>query len=130
MQNVPLAGRLGWAVFEYDFALHGGAVSTITVGPKLLPAGAIVMDGVIHVKTAPTSGGSATVALHLLSSEDILAATAIASLTLNSLHDTVPVGTAATMLRCTAATQLSVVIATAALTAGVIAVGLRWGMTD
>ena len=130
MQNAPLAGRLGWAVFEYDFALHGGAVSTITVGPKLLPAGAIVMDGIIHVKTAPTSEGSATVALHLLSSEDILAATAIASLTLNSLHDTVPVGTAATMLRCTAATQLSVVIATAALTAGVIAVGLRWGMTD
>ena len=130
MQNAPLAGRLGWAVFEYDFALHGGAVSTITVGPKLLPAGAIVMDGVIHVKTAVTSAGAATVALHLLTSEDILAATGKASLTLNALLDTVPVGTAATMLRCTAATQLSVVVGTAALTAGVIAVGLRWGLTD
>ncbi len=130
MQNASLEARVGWAVFEYDFALHGGAISTITVGPKLLPAGAIIMDGVIHVKTACTSGGSATVAIHALSSEDIVAATAVASLTLNALLDVVPVGTAATMLRCTAATQLSFVIATAALTAGVIAVGLRWGLTD
>ena len=129
MQNAPLAGRLGWAVFEYDFALHGGAISTITVGPKLLPSGAIVMDGIIHVKTAVVGSG-ASIALHLLSSEDILAATAITNFTLNALLDIVPVGSAATMLRCTAATQLSVVVSAAALTAGKFSVGLRWGLTD
>jgi hypothetical protein len=130
MQNAPLEGRLGWAVWEYSFALHGGAVSSIAVAPKLLPAGAIIMDGIVHVKTACTSGGSATVAIQALAAEDILAATAVASLTLNALLDVVPVGTAATMIRCTAATQLTFVIATAALTAGVISVGLRWGLTD
>jgi hypothetical protein len=88
------------------------------------------MDGIVHVKTACTSGGSATIAIQALAAEDILAATAVASFSLNALLDVVPVGTAATMIRCTAATQLTFVIATAALTAGVISVGLRWGLTD
>lgn len=111
--------------FLYDFAKHGGAVSTITVGPKLIPPQTIITQGIVRVVTACTSAGSATVALHLLTAEDILAATAVASLTLDALIDTVPVGTAATSLICTAHTQLSVVIATAALTAGKIAVTLQ-----
>jgi len=110
--------------FLYDFAKHGGAVSTITVGPKLIPPETIIVQGMIRVVTACTSGGSATVALHLSSSEDIVAATAVASLTLDALLDPVPVGTAATSILCTSATQLSVVIATAALTAGKIGVHL------
>jgi hypothetical protein len=130
MINAPLEGRLGWAVWEYNFALHGGAVSSIAIPPKLLPLGAIIMDGIIHVKTACTSGGSATIAVQALAAEDILAATAVANFSLNALLDVVPVGTAATMIRCTAATQLTVVIAVAALTAGVFSIGLRWGLTD
>jgi hypothetical protein len=109
--------------FLYDFAKHGGAISTITVGPKLIPPETIITSGIIRVVTAPV-GTNATVALHLSSSEDILAATAITSLTLDALLDTVPVGTAATSILITAATQLSVVIATTALTAGKIAVSL------
>lgn len=126
MQNAPLEGRLGCARFEFDFALHGGAVGDITVGPKLLPKGAIVESGIIHVKTAFTSGGSATVAVKALSANDILAATAIASLTLNALVDVVPDGAATNMFRCTAATQLTVTIAVEALTAGKMAICLNY----
>ena len=124
MQEQGLGSRVMEFDFVYDFAKHGGAVSTITVGPKLIPAQTIITQGIIRVVTAPVGSG-ASVALHLLSSEDILAATAITSLTLDALLDTVPVGTAATSLICTAATQLSVVISAAALTAGKIAVHLQ-----
>lgn len=120
------ATRVGLALFEYDFATHGGAIGTIVIGANRLPIGAIVLDGIIHVKTAPTSGDAATVALHVMTSEDILAATAIATLTLNSLHDTVCVGTAATAIRCTSAKGLSFVIGAYTLTAGNIVVGLRY----
>lgn len=129
MQNSPLEGRLGWAVFEYDFAKHGGAISAITVGPKLLPPGAIIMDGIIHVKTA-CLGTNGTLQIKAVGTDDILAATNVSALTLNALIDVVPVGTAATMIRCTAYTQLTFTIATTAFTAGKVAVGLRWGMTD
>lgn len=129
MQNAPLDSRKGLAVFEYDFAKHGGAQGAITVGPKLLPRGAIVTQGIIHVKTALVGSG-ATVALNVLTSEDVLAATAITSFTLNALLDVVPVGTAATSFRCTAAAQLTVTIATADLTAGKFAVALDYVCTD
>jgi hypothetical protein len=109
--------------FLYDFAKHGGLVSTITVEPKLIPPETIITSGMIRVVTAPVGSG-ATIAMHLSSSEDILAATAITSLTLDVVFDVVPVGTAATSILLTAATQLSVVIAVAALTAGKIEVSL------
>jgi hypothetical protein len=129
MLNKELVGRMGWAVFVYDFAKHGGVAGDITVGPKLLPTGAIILDGLIHVVTAFTSDGSATVAIKAVGTDDIMEATAIASLSLNAMLDIVPVGTAATVIRCTAATQLTFTIATADLTAGKMAVGLRWGAT-
>jgi len=110
--------------FVYDFSKHGGAISTITVGPKLIPAETVITGCNIRVITAPV-GTNATIALHLLSSEDLLAATAITSFTLDALLVGVPVPqTAATWLLCTAATQLSVVIATTALTAGKFQVNL------
>jgi hypothetical protein len=121
--------NLGVAVFEYDFATHGGAVSTIVLTNDYVPDDAIVLGGMIEVKAACTSDGSATVAFHLLSSEDVLAATAVASLTLAAQIDTVPVWTAATALKMTAATQLSCVIGTAALTAGRIFVSLIYVLT-
>lgn len=116
-----LEGRLephGQYQFVYDFAKHGGAIGSITVGPKLIPAETIIWHANIRVITAPV-GTNATIALHLLSSEDVLAATAITSFTLDALLVGVPVPqTANTWLLCTAATQLTVVIATTALTAG------------
>lgn len=129
MQNSPLEGRLGWAVFEYDFSKHGGAQGAIAVGPKILPPGAIVLDGIVHVKTA-CLGTNGTLQIMAVGADDILTATNVSALTLNALIDIVPVGTAATAIRCTAHTQLTFTIATTDFTAGVVACGLRWGMTD
>jgi hypothetical protein len=129
MQNEALASRLGWAVWEYDFAKHGGAISSIAITPKLIPTGGIILGGIVHVKTAPVGSG-ASVAFQAVAAGDILETTAITALTLNALLDVVPVYTAATSIRCTAHTQLTMVITGAALTAGKIAVGLSWGSTD
>lgn len=111
--------------FLYDFAKHGGAVGSITVGPKLIPPETIITQGIIRTITAVTSAGAATIAMHLNSSEDVLAAEGKASFSLDALIDVVPVGTAATSIICTAHTQLTVVVATAALTAGKFTVTLQ-----
>jgi len=130
MQNTSLSPVKCVSYCEYDFSVDGGAVSAITVECNPIPAGAIITSGVIHVKTAVTSAGSATVAIQALSSEDILAATGKASLTLNALLDVVPVGTAATMIRATSnITTLTFTIGTAALTAGRICVALDYFVT-
>jgi len=118
------------AYFEYDFSIHGGTAGDITVYGDPIVSGAIITSGMIHVRTACTSAGSATVAIKALTSEDILAATAKASLTANALIDTVPVGTAATSIRCTSTIQaLTFTVATAALTAGKIVVALEYVVT-
>ena len=118
------------AYFEYDFSKDGGAVGDITLRGSALPIGAIVNMGLIHVQTAVTSGGSATLALKLINAEDVVAATAKASLTLNALLDTVPDGTAATSVRIvTAGTKLVATVAVAALTAGKLIVPLEYYIT-
>jgi hypothetical protein len=115
---------------EYDFAKDGGAIGDITLRGDRLPAGAIVTGGVVHVQTAVTSAGSATVALELVGTADVLAATAKASLTLNALISPVPDGpTAGDWIRTTAATQLVATVAVAALTAGKIVVCLEYFIT-
>lgn len=118
------------AYFEYDFSSDGGAVGDISVGGAVIPAGAVITSGVIHVKTAVTSGGAATVAIKAVGANDILAATGKASLTLNALLDTVPDGAAANMIRVASnVTALTFTVGTAALTAGKIAVALEYVVT-
>lgn len=117
--------KVNLASFEYDFAVHGGAIGDISLVNDSLPDDAIILDGIIDVKTALVGSG-ATVALKALSSEDILAATAITSLTLAALVATVPVGTAATALKMTASGGLTMTVATAALTAGRFVVHLQY----
>jgi hypothetical protein len=115
------------AYFEYDFAKDGGAVGDIALRGDGIPIDAIITDGKIHTKTALTSGGSATVALTLLSAGDIKAATAISSFTLNSIQDVVPVRTAASSIRNTTQGQkLTATVAVAALTAGKFIVALEY----
>jgi hypothetical protein len=107
----------------YNFAVVGGAVADIALkdieGATLkLPAGAIITNVIVHVVTACTSGGSATVAIKANSAADLCGATAVASLTGNALIAGVPVGTAATAVRLTAERTIYATIGTAALTAG------------
>jgi len=113
---------------EYDFARDGGVVGNIALRGNYIPKGAIIMDGLIDVETAITSGGSATCALQLEAANDILAATGKASFTLDAKLDVVPVGTAATSVRTTDKKKVVMVVAAAALTAGKITVALRYIM--
>jgi hypothetical protein len=116
-------GSMRCAHAKYDFALDGGAVSTITLATNApIPANAIVMGGIINPTTAPV-GATATLAFGTLagsSATSLKAATAIASYTIDALMATVPVFTAATSFKMSAAGAITMTIATAALTAGVI----------
>lgn len=120
---------------KYDFTVQGGAVAALTLRDvstnkaAVLPKGAIVRDCLIDVVTAPTSGGSATIALGTgQAANDLKAATAIASYT--GLVACVPVGTAATAIKLTADQTMTATVATAALTAGKIYVIVQYELSD
>ncbi len=124
-------GRRKVARGDYSFAVDGGAVSTIALtGSTLIPSGAIITGGLIEVTTALTSGGAATIAVQVESAGDICAATAVASWT-TGRKNILPARTsgslsASTSVKTTAARDISIVIAAAALTAGVFKVVLEY----
>lgn len=112
---------------QYNFSLDGGAIGTITpVNNFTLPAKAVITNVSINSTTAVTSLGSATVAIGTTlgsSATSLLAATAKASLSANAFVQGVPVPqTASTFIKMSAAGQLQITVAVAALTAGVIEV--------
>lgn len=113
--------RLKTLQAEYDFAVDGGAVSTITMRGvdgqgNELPADAVVEMGYIDVETAVASA-TGTVALAAEGAADILAATAQAGLTVGR-KSIIPAGTGASAVKTTVRRNLTMTIATAALTAG------------
>jgi hypothetical protein len=73
------AGRRKVARAFYDFAVDGGAVSTITMRGDQIPNGAIILDSMVIIDTIPTSGGAATIAVNTQSAGDIVAATVLGS---------------------------------------------------
>lgn len=104
----------------YDFAVDGGAVGSLTLfTPK---QDMIVHKAVMKVKTACTSGGSATVSVGVTGSvASYVAATAVASLTANAIISGVSTWGAGG-IRAVADTAVVLDIAVAALTAGKIEV--------
>lgn len=122
--------RLKVARGDYSFAVDGGAVSTIALtGQTLIPSGAIIVGGYVEITTTLTSGGAATIACQVEAANDILTAVAVASWTAgrkNILPTAYTTGalTASTTVKTTAARDISIVIAAAALTAGVFKVVL------
>lgn len=115
--------RLKTAQAEYDFAVDGGATGTIVLRSptgdshgNLIPAGAIVEGGVVDVETACLSG-TGTIALQLEAAGDLVAAAGQASWTLGR-KSLIPAFTGATTVKTTVARSLTIVIATAAYTAG------------
>lgn len=64
-----------WVAALYDFAVHGGAVGAIPLRVRV-PKGAIIINSILQIVTAPDSAGSATIAISLESAEDILPETA------------------------------------------------------
>lgn len=118
---------------EYDFAVHGGVVGTITFGPDL-PVGYYIESAHYNVKTVPASGGSATIALGFesIGAATVKAATAFDDAAYSSTGLKTAAGptptTPSTWLEISeAGKQFSLTIATAALTAGkiVVAADLR-----
>lgn len=112
---------------HYDFAVQGGAVGTIALlGALAIPAKSMIMGGFVRVTTLLTSGGAGTAAIQVESAGDMVAAAAVsgAPWSTTGTKAIIPVYTAATMVLTTAARDISLVIATAALTAGVFDVYL------
>jgi hypothetical protein len=122
------------AICVYDYTKVGGVVGDIALYQTdaktlcKLPSKAIIRNGLIDVVTAPTSGGSATIAVKAQSAGDIIAATAKASFT--GKLDTVPVGTAATAIKLTAERQIYATVAVSALTAGKFRVFIDYVLSE
>ena len=112
-------GRRRLAVCLYDFSVDGGAVGDITLRGDSIPSGAIITDVLIHVYTALTSGGAATVALKAESAADLNAADAISGAPWSTTGAKRGDLTATTApVKTTASRTPTATVATAALTAG------------
>lgn len=127
MPIMPGTHELKEAAGEFDFAVDGGAISTITLrSPKNvstgndIPVGSVIESGYVQVDTAFTSGGAATVAVTAESAGDIVAAAAVsgAPWSTTGVKSIIPAGTGATAVVTTARRFLTVTIAAATLTAG------------
>lgn len=121
-------GNISNAKMTYDFATDGGAQGLITpTNSPTIPAKAIILGGAIDITTTLTSGGSATIALGTSagsSATALKAATAVATWAAGVTVPVVPVFTAATYLKLTAAGRPTLTVATADLTAGKFDVNL------
>jgi len=118
----------------WDFAVQGGAVSTLALldengDAALLPDNAIVVQCYVDVITAMASaGGAGTLALDSEGAGDLLGA--VDADTLSGVNAGIPVGSAATMIKLTAQRQVSMTIAVEALTAGKISVFVEFVLSD
>ena len=117
--------------FTFDTAANDAAstpASNKNVGAHPLavkiPDNAIIVYGHIDVIAAVTSDGDATVAIHLVSDNDVLTATGKANLTIKAQILTAAVNAAPIKLEAEKA--VTVTVGTAALTAGKIDGYLYW----
>lgn len=67
----PGGGGVRQRLFSYDFAVHGGATGTISIGS--IPSGSRIRGGFLDVVTALTSGGAASVGIDSQGTGDIVA---------------------------------------------------------
>jgi len=103
---------------EYDFAKDGGAIGALDV-LKVKDA-CVVRAAYFKVDTACTSGGSATLSLGISGdAAGLVAATAVASLTLGAVIDGASIGTG---YKLAADAVIQSAIATATLTAGKVSI--------
>lgn len=71
-------GARKYAVAVYDFETDGGAQGDITLRGDTVPAGAIVVDALLQVDTAPLGGAGATLSLGVGSAGNLQTAAAVA----------------------------------------------------
>ena len=114
--------KLMTAHAKYDFAVDGGAASTIVpANSAIIPDNAVIVRCYSVVTTAMTSGGSATLAL-TTGGVTLKAATAFD----NGAFDDEDVTEHTVVDKTTSSTGIQFVIATAALTAGVVEVFVEY----
>ncbi len=124
---------VGLAVATYDFAVDGGAVGAHGLGVTI-PDNAIILDGMVDVITTCTTAGAdaGTMAIHVEGANDIVAAIAVSDVSNPwdaGLHAIVPLGTAATAVKTTAAREITATIAGQEFTAGKFVVFLRYAVS-
>lgn len=114
---------------EYDFAVDGGAVGTITLRSAPgdsnggeIPIGAVILGGYIEVDTIVTSasGNTGTIAVNSEGAADLQAAavTSGAPWSTTGRKNVIPAFTGASSIKTTARRNLAITVAVAALTAG------------
>jgi hypothetical protein len=112
---------------EYDFAVDGGAISTIVLrsapsdsNGNEIPNGAVIMGGYIEVDTILTAGGAATVGVNSEAAGDLQAAITVAGAPWSTTgrKSITPAFTGAASVKTTARRNLAITIAAFALTAG------------
>ena len=117
--------KLMTAHARYDFAVDGGAVSTIVPSNSaIIPDNAVIVRCYSLVTTAMTSGGSATLALSA-GGVTLKAATAFD----NGAFDDEDVTEHTVTDKTTSSTGIQFTIAVAALTAGVVEVYVEYYLT-
>ncbi len=113
---------------DYDFAIHGGGVGAIPLGVTL-PNKAIIAKAFGDIITAFTStAGTGTIALGANTTNDLLVA--VDADTLSGRFDLIPVGTVATMVKATAAREITVTVATNAILSGKAVFFLEYVISD
>jgi hypothetical protein len=114
-------GSLANAKMTYDFTVDGGA-ATSTIVPAnspTLPSGAIILGGTVDVTVACVGAGSISLGTTAGSGvASLKAATAAATYAINTQQPIIPVFTAATYLKLTAAGRLSLTTSVGTITAG------------
>lgn len=123
--NAQYTGRTKWARAFYDFATDAGAVGTIAMRGDKIPSGARVLATYMDVTTlVATTAGTGTVALGINSTTDIRAAATVQTAPLlNATGILVSLVTArATPITLTADKDVTMTIATNAITAGAFTV--------
>lgn len=110
---------------EYDFAVDGGAIGSITLRPTggydgVIPAGSVILGGYLEIDTGFTTGSAATLAITAEAAGDIIAATVVsgAPYSTTGRKSLIPQGPGATSVKTTVARSLVATIAVGTITAG------------
>lgn len=118
-------GSFNVAKGNWKFSRDGGAVGDFNLKDSdgttsvKVPSGAIILSAMVYVKEAVTSGGALTLDVNSEAANDLLAATAVGSLTLAAKIQGVPdFGTLADSVVATAERTLTISLNVAAATAG------------
>lgn len=112
---------------EYDFAVDGGAIGSITLRAapddalgNTIPAGSVIEGGYVEVDTIFGAGAGGTIAIGAEAAGDLVAAAIFSGVPWSTVgrKSVIPAFTGATTVKTTVERKLVATIAVAAVTAG------------